>query len=75
MGLPLRDRDYHTYADYRGWPEDARHELIDGHAQAMAPAPSVSHQRVARELLNQLDAAPRGCEFFVVGAALAAITT
>jgi hypothetical protein len=30
IGLPLRDNERHTYADYCGWPDEVRYELIDG---------------------------------------------
>jgi Uma2 family endonuclease len=54
MGLPLRDSEHHTYADYVSWPEDVRYELIDGRAYLMAPAPSLEHQDVAGEIYRQL---------------------
>jgi Uma2 family endonuclease len=54
MGLPLRDAQHHTYGDYCRWPEDARYELIDGRAYAMAPAPSPRHQEIALELARQI---------------------
>ncbi len=62
MGLPLRDAEHHTYADYCRWPEDARYELVDGVAYAMAPAPSPAHQtivlEIARQLADTLEGAP-----------------
>lgn len=45
MGLPLRDSQYHSYGEYRTWPEDVRYELINGVAYAMSPAPVRLHQR------------------------------
>ena len=54
MALAQRDRDYHTYADYRQWPEDVRYELIDGFAYAMGPAPARRHQEVAGEIFRQI---------------------
>lgn len=54
MGLPLRDAQHHTYGDYCRWSEDARYELIDGRAYAMAPAPSPRHQEIALELARQI---------------------
>ena len=55
MGLQLKDQQYHTYADYLGWPDDVRYELIDGEAYLMAPpAPTISHQTVAGEIYFQL---------------------
>ena len=62
MGLPKRDIEYHTYADYQTWPDDCRYELIDGIAYAMAPAPTSKHQvavlEIARQIANALDGKP-----------------
>ncbi len=60
MGYALRDEQYHTYADYRTWPEDVRYELIGGRAFMMAPAPSVDHQTIAYEVARQLGNALEG---------------
>jgi Uma2 family endonuclease len=54
MGLALRQSDHYTYADYLRWPDDARYELIDGKAVAMAPAPNRRHQEVVLELARQI---------------------
>ena len=54
MGLALRDTNRHTYADYRGWTDDKRWELIDGFAYAMAPAPTRVHQIVVGEVFRQI---------------------
>lgn len=54
MGLARRDSIHHTYADYLGWPEDVRYELVDGEAFMMAPAPDLEHQEVAGEVFRQL---------------------
>jgi Uma2 family endonuclease len=48
------DRPY-TYGDLRRWPDDARWELIDGQAHAMA-GPSWQHQVVCLGLAVQLRA-------------------
>jgi len=55
-----------TYADYAGWDDENRYELIDGRAYMMA-APSVAHQRIAREILLQLGSHLRDkpCEVFI----------
>lgn len=67
MGLAIRDERRYTYRDYRGWTDDARWELIDGFAYAMAPAPTRSHQAVVGEIFfqirSQLDGQP--CRPFV----------
>jgi Uma2 family endonuclease len=60
MGLPQRDREYHTYADYLLWPDEARYELIDGLAHAMGPTPVPRHQEVALELARQIADALEG---------------
>ena len=54
MGLPRRDIEHHTYADYCSWPDDARYELIDGVAYAMGPAPVRRHQGILGELFRQV---------------------
>lgn len=54
MALAQRDEQHHTYADYLGWPEDIRYELIDGVAWMMAPAPDLAHQEIAGEIFFQL---------------------
>ncbi|BCX81042.1 hypothetical protein MIT9_P0620 [Methylomarinovum caldicuralii] len=54
MSLPKRDDARHTYGEYRQWTEDARYELIEGVAYAMAPAPSRIHQEVLGELFRQV---------------------
>jgi Uma2 family endonuclease len=67
MGLPQRDTDRHTYADYCSWPEDVRYELIDGIAYLMAPAPTLDHQEIAGEIFFQLrQSLPDGpCRVFI----------
>ncbi|AFL75001.1 Protein of unknown function (DUF820) [Thiocystis violascens DSM 198] len=42
-----------TYADYRTWPNERRDELIEGMAYAMAPAPSINHQRIAKRRIYE----------------------
>ena len=54
MGLPQRDVEYHTYADYCSWPDDVRYELIDGVAYAMGPAPVRRHQGILGEIFRQV---------------------
>lgn len=51
--------EHYRIEDYRRW--DGDWELIRGVALAMAPSPGLSHQRVARRLLRQLDAALDSC--------------
>lgn len=43
-----------TYGEYCQWPDDARWELIDGTAFAMAPAPTRLHQDFVVELAAQI---------------------
>jgi Uma2 family endonuclease len=56
-----------SWRDYRSWPDDERWELIDGVPVAMAPAPSIAHQRVVGRLHARLAALLAGqpCEPFV----------
>ena len=60
MGLQQRDLHLHTYGDYASWPEEMRHELIDGIAYAMGPAPTRRHQEVTGELFRQIADALEG---------------
>jgi Uma2 family endonuclease len=60
MALALRDSARHTYADYLGWGEEQRYELVDGLAYCMAPAPELVHQEVAGEIYRQLANALQG---------------
>jgi Uma2 family endonuclease len=60
MGLPQRDIERHTYADYCRWPDDTRYELIDGIAYAMSPAPTRRHQTSTGELFRQIANALQG---------------
>lgn len=60
MGLPQRDLEFHTYAEYAAWPDDVRYELIGGIAYAMDPAPTRRHQEVALELARQIADALEG---------------
>lgn len=54
MSKPLQRSHGHTYADYLGWDDDRRWELIDGEAFAMSPAPGSVHQAVSMELSGQI---------------------
>lgn len=67
MSLPIKDRDYHTYADYLTWPEGLRYELIDGCAYLMAPAPDLVHRDIAGEIYRQAANALQGkpCKAFI----------
>ncbi len=64
MSLALQPEDSFTYGDYLTWPEGERWEVIDGIAWDMSPAPSVTHQRVSRDLLRLLGDhfGDQGCE-------------
>jgi Uma2 family endonuclease len=66
MSLPQRDQQQHTYADYLGWPESVRYELIDGVAYLMA-GPDLAHQDIVGEVFAQLHNALQGkpCRAFV----------
>jgi Uma2 family endonuclease len=67
MGLPRRDAQLHTYADYLAWPDDLRYELIDGVAYLMTPAPSRPHQEIVGEIYRQAANALQGkaCHAYV----------
>jgi Uma2 family endonuclease len=54
MGNPtLAPQEHFTYRHYRTWPDEERWELIEGHAWAMSPAPTLWHQ----DLLGRLHTA------------------
>ena len=67
MGLPQRNAEPHTYADYLAWPDEVRYELVDGCAFAMAPAPARVHQEVLgamyRAVADALEGSP--CRPFI----------
>ena len=49
--MPLaRFKQKYTVADYAGWPDNERWELIDGIAYDMSPAPAVAHQKMIANL-------------------------
>jgi Uma2 family endonuclease len=60
MGLQQRDTRHYRYADYLGWPDDVRYELIDGIAWLMTPAPTRRHQELVGELFRQIANALEG---------------
>jgi Uma2 family endonuclease len=52
--MPLAtEQPCYTYADYLGWDEDERYEIIDGEAYMMAP-PSRIHQEISGNLYYAL---------------------
>jgi len=57
----------YTYADYCGWPDDQRWELIDGVPYDMTPAPGTLHQTLVGKLFRFLDEFFEGkpCRAFV----------
>jgi Uma2 family endonuclease len=50
----------YSYADYLGWDDGQRWELIDGQPFAMSPAPLVVHQTLVGELFRQIGNALEG---------------
>lgn len=68
MGLAKRsETQRYTYADYLGWDDSQRWELIDGTAYAMAPAPAIVHQDIAGGIYAQVLQGLHGksCRVFV----------
>ena len=55
-----------TYKDYLTWNDNERWELINGMVYNMAPASSVNHQRISRQLLLQIGIflSDKPCEVF-----------
>ncbi len=56
-----------TWADYQGWHDGQRWELVDGEARAMSPAPGVEHQEIVLEIASQAKQflADKPCRAFV----------
>ncbi len=56
MALPQnsKKRDFFTYTEYLGWPDEERWEIIDGQAFAMTPAPGMTHQQISIALGSKL---------------------
>ncbi|MFZ4440864.1 MAG: Uma2 family endonuclease [Syntrophales bacterium] len=48
-----------TFADYRGWTDEERWEIISGEAYAMTPAPSLKHQEIVSNLHIRLKTDPQ----------------
>ena len=61
MGALLKEDEFFTYADYKGWElsEGERFELIYGEAYAMS-APNARHQEILIEISTQFHAYLRG---------------
>jgi len=51
---------HYTYEEYAAW--DGEWELIDGVPYAMAPAPTIRHQRISNEIARVLSESLEGCE-------------
>lgn len=60
MALALKDRQQHSYGEYRQWLDDVRYELIDGAAYLMSPTHDLAHQDVAGEIYCQTANALQG---------------
>ncbi len=54
-GAALKLDERYTWADYCGWPDGERWEIIGGVAFDMSPAPVIRHQAVVGELYRQFD--------------------
>ena len=52
IAIDLAER--YTYADYLGWDDSERWELIGGKAFNMTPAPSRRHQDISGEIFRQI---------------------
>jgi len=58
--MPLAYREHYTAEDYQRWKGDW--ELVEGVAYAMAPSPTVSHQRVGFEITRQMGERLESCK-------------
>ena len=65
--VPKSSAQTFSVADYLGWPDDERWELIDGVPYNMSPAPSIKHQNVVITIAAKLKAALKGkpCKPFI----------
>ena len=55
MAIPqLREEEHYTYADYLGWDENIRAELLDGGVVMMAP-PLRVHQGIITQFVYQIE--------------------
>lgn len=57
---PHSPRPRYTVADYMGWPDEERWELIDGAAYDMSPAPTIKHQGIVGRIYSRLEQKLRG---------------
>ena len=67
MAQPAANISVLTYKDYLNWPENEHWELIEGVPWNISPAPSTTHQRMARELAVSMYNALKksSCELFI----------
>ncbi len=64
----LNPNGIYSYADYLTWQFDETVELIKGKLLPMCPAPTVKHQRIARDLgykINHFLQHRKPCELFI----------
>jgi len=66
MSLP-EEKQHYTYADYYGWDDGERWELIEGVSYLMSPAPFQKHQEVLGKLYLQFADFLKGkpCKVFI----------
>lgn len=65
--LPQANQRHFSVADYSGWPDGERWELIGGVPYNMSPAPTIKHQNLAGRFFSRLEQHLRGkpCKAFV----------
>lgn len=65
--VPKQYQQHFSVADYLGWPDEERWELIDGVPYNMSPAPSIKHQTVAGRVFSRLEQFLKGkpCKPFI----------
>jgi Uma2 family endonuclease len=55
MSEPARKREVrYTWADYQGWDDNQRWEIIGGEAYLMSPSPAWRHQKMVTEMSGQM---------------------
>ena len=52
--------EHYSIRDYEAWKDDW--ELVYGEPYAMTPSPGITHQKLERKLLLQLDTGLSQCE-------------
>lgn len=58
--LVKKHQTCYSVADYMGWPDDERLELIEGQIFDMSPAPTIKHQTITGRFYSRLEQKLKG---------------